>query len=280
MSIIISTTRGGTCCICQDDFNSQDQQITHTGGEGHDGFHEKCLKKWLTRSPTCPYDHQSINPNSLITKTEQVVGNLRSAFSHSKSALIHASYVASAITGLVAVDALMKIVGGPTRLETLSSLVGTATILGGVTTQIGELDQSIIVGGTAILSAAIASGIGAEVGAFLGASGAVLGVAGGSKKVQKIALGVLVGSSMIGIEGVAVGSSKVLAGVSTGIGINSILNRIVLNPSERINIQLGIVTTGFAATFSPLIAHVVTPLTMTVGTALAASVAVGILSLL
>jgi hypothetical protein len=70
MSAIISTNRGGVCGICLEGFSSSDLQLTHKGGEGHDGFHKPCLKNWLQARSVCPIDGQPINRGALINRNE------------------------------------------------------------------------------------------------------------------------------------------------------------------------------------------------------------------
>ena len=74
MSEVIPTNRGKSCAICQEKFRCGDKQVTHVGGEGHDGFHK-------SRRPNCPLDRQSIDPNSLITRTDWISGKAQASSS-------------------------------------------------------------------------------------------------------------------------------------------------------------------------------------------------------
>lgn len=66
MSAIVPSTRGGVCGICLEEFKGWGSQVTHEGGEGHDGFHRLCLKRWLEVQTVCPIEGQIINRSSLI----------------------------------------------------------------------------------------------------------------------------------------------------------------------------------------------------------------------
>lgn len=96
MSAIISSSRGGMCGICHEEFALFDNQVTHVGGENHDGFHRQCLKNWTLRSPTCPYDRTSIDRSSLTTRTERIMETATQALQRTAQALENSSYAAFA----------------------------------------------------------------------------------------------------------------------------------------------------------------------------------------
>lgn len=88
----VTTDRGGSCSICQEAFSPEDQQFTHVGGEGHDGFHKECLATWLKTKATCPYRCGDINPYPLLSRCDQI-----------KSTLVDAAVIAVAIIGIASV---------------------------------------------------------------------------------------------------------------------------------------------------------------------------------
>ncbi len=83
MSTIVSASRGGRCGLCQYDFTPEKEQVTHKGGEGHDGFDPECLKEYVVIKnlpyPPCPYSHckMPIDPRLLFSRTEWIVNKLK-----------------------------------------------------------------------------------------------------------------------------------------------------------------------------------------------------------
>jgi len=102
MSMIITTNRGGICGICQNEFGHLDQQITHIGGENHDGFHKTCLAKWVVLNPTCPYDKTPLDPNSLISRTDQIAAKLRPALTNAAYAACFGTTVSGTVAAVLA----------------------------------------------------------------------------------------------------------------------------------------------------------------------------------
>lgn len=99
MSAIISTNRGGSCSICVTDFSPTDKQFTHLGGEGHDGFHKDCLKKWSIQKSTCPYNCGTINRNDLLSRTERIMAHLRKNLKSAVNAAIGTAFLGFVCTG-------------------------------------------------------------------------------------------------------------------------------------------------------------------------------------
>ncbi len=94
MGAIISTDRGGRC-FCLDDFNPGEPQVTHVGGESHDGFHRECLKEHTVQKgvpyPPCPHCQKPIDPSALFSETEQTIMK-------PKSAVTNTAYAAGFVT--------------------------------------------------------------------------------------------------------------------------------------------------------------------------------------
>src|SRR5678809_996154 len=105
MSAIITTNRDGICAICQQSLRPEERKLTHVGGEGHEGFHPSCLKYWVMRNPTCPYDRQPIDPTSLISRTDRIMARLPSALSNT-------AYVACFGTAVAGTGAIAGAAGG------------------------------------------------------------------------------------------------------------------------------------------------------------------------
>lgn len=131
MSLIVATNRGGMCSICIEEFGPQDRQVTHVGGENHDGFHEECLKKWLVQNPTCPCDRQPIQ-KPLLTRSEKLVtvltGAVCGAFFGTVSSLVARTGVAR--IGVVAGSVLVGVEA--TRVAVISLGMGLPGPIGAV----------------------------------------------------------------------------------------------------------------------------------------------------
>lgn len=246
MSLLITSNRGGTCCICLGEFEDSDKPITHVGGEGHDGFHRNCLKKWVIRSPICPYDKQLINESSLISRTDKMIAKL-------KPALTNAAYAAcfgialSGLTAGVTAGVLLRIA----RVERIAQ-IGTAGVV------------------LPILALAIQKAVGdRRAEALIGVLTAVMGGAGTAGITGK-----LIGEGGEVYLGVLTTGAAV--GVTTKIGMDWILNRREVNWMDQETIDLGI-HIGLLAGMTVGAFH---PLAISPTTILVSGIAAGILSLI
>ncbi len=156
MSAIISTNRGKSCSICQEKFRCGDQQVTHVGGESHDGFHKSCLARWLAVNPNCPLDRKSIDPNSLTTRTDSITARLRAALANAAYAACFGipTAVATAV-GAVGSGAVERVIAA------------TAEIAGAAAGRAAGIAAGAAVGGVVVATALIV-GMGIAEGAEKG----------------------------------------------------------------------------------------------------------------
>ena len=82
------------CVVCRGDFEGQEEQWTHEGGQGHDPFHKNCFQAWLRVNPICPYDEILIDPSTIISRTDRI-------FEKTKQVLVNSTR--AAFVGAVAV---------------------------------------------------------------------------------------------------------------------------------------------------------------------------------
>lgn len=161
MNAIITTDRGGICGICQKAFDDQEQQITHIGGEGHDGFHKKCLKKWVIHSPTCPYDGQPIHANCLAARTEQIVAKLKPSIGNAAYVACSAAMLAQ-ITALAGGEILSGMAAAGIAATTVFGLTRLRKVTVLATTVAGALLANPEITGGAIAVAGAIAGIGID----------------------------------------------------------------------------------------------------------------------
>jgi hypothetical protein len=176
MSAIISINKGGICGICRNDFALGEHQITHVGGEKHEGFHTFCLKPWLEINPTCPLDRETIDKNSLLSRTEKVFQRLKAClvgFIKAEQgpvvAMMGAGVVGGAILGAKAEvgAAIGTVIGTVTVLGTLlgdvigigapkgfifGGVVGVGAVVGGPKVIVAMIVTTMGVAGTMVLN--------------------------------------------------------------------------------------------------------------------------------
>ncbi|CAI6360450.1 unnamed protein product [Macrosiphum euphorbiae] len=76
-----------TCSICNETFVGIHHDTTYTTQCGH-VFHHECLKKWLTRSKTCPHCRSPVLENNLIKLFLQVDSNAQVTLADKKDETI------------------------------------------------------------------------------------------------------------------------------------------------------------------------------------------------
>jgi hypothetical protein len=258
MTKVIPTERGGVCGICLGDFKPKtekgkfwriflavfnckgEEQVTHVGGEGHDGFHKSCLKEWVVWNPTCPFDNQPIDPNSLISRTERIRGRI-------KPALANAAYAACfglAATGIAGV----AVAGGAAVAGAIAGAAAGAGAVAGAAAGVGAVEGALGAGAVGLGTVLAAGAIGKE--AVAGAAGAIgaaavvgAGVAGIVAAVAKEAGVVAVTVAVTAAETVTAGVAGA-AVVAGAMGIDWILNRREINQIARENITGGMCVGG------------------------------------
>lgn len=109
MSAIISSSKGGICAICRiqldlNDFEPQNEPVTHIGGENHDGFHKGCLLEWLVKRQICPLDRQPIDPYCELLRSDYLkreIQLVRTNTAYAAGLGGGVALVAEAVAGLV-----------------------------------------------------------------------------------------------------------------------------------------------------------------------------------
>ena len=161
---IITTNKGGRCGVCQEDFGPRDQQVTHVGGENHDGFHRPCLARWVVQKPICPWDQQAIDPNSLTTRTDRIMARLRPALANAVYAACF-GIIAGAGAGAVGIADLELTVGLAAVIAAQAATMGRLGGAAGIATLAGiagALGGIRLGGGIRGVAVGVATGIGID----------------------------------------------------------------------------------------------------------------------
>lgn len=171
--------------ICRENFNPIDQQFTHIAGEGYDGFHKTCLARWVAQNPTCPYDKQPIDPNSLISLTDRVMERLgpvlvNSAYAALFGAVITGAVVTGTAVGVIEGAAAIARVGGTaeTKVAAVEAIrgieaAGAATGVGAAVAAIAGEPTAVAVTAIAVTAIAARAAIARPALVFAGVAGIV-----------------------------------------------------------------------------------------------------------
>ncbi len=171
-------TADGDCSVCHEDFKKEEEVVGHTGDHPHPA-HEKCLRKWVKRSSTCPICRVAINNRFFIPLTEKINMIVKKSIAVAEKAAMGgaiAGFIAGRLgsAGIVGGAAAGAAAGKGIKVSIGAVAISLVLTLAAGFFQVIDLNQShpSIAGGGMAGGAA-----GALAGTLAGAGGGALAVA-------------------------------------------------------------------------------------------------------